>query len=71
MVYPVNDNISKMRTKKIREFSNIPNKILPLLHCYANKILSIRTTIRTPLFQTNSSSQFLVGSVLTAAPFIT
>jgi len=48
-------------------FSNIPNKILPLLHLYTNTILSIRTTPRKPLFLINSSNLFLVGSLLTAS----
>jgi len=36
--------------------SNTPNKILSMLHLYANTILSIRTTPRKPLFLMNSSS---------------
>ena len=43
-------------------FSNIPNKILPLLHLYTNTILSIRTTPRKALFLMNSSNLCLVGS---------
>ena len=46
-----NDHTSKLYTKtKSSHFSNIPNKILPLLHLYANTILSIRTPPRKPLF---------------------
>ena len=44
--------------KNSLHFSNIPNKILPLLHLYANTIRSIRTTPRKPLFLMNSSSLF-------------
>ena len=58
--------------KKSLPFSNIPNKILPLLHLYENTILSIRTTPRKPLFLMNSSSLILVGSLITASsPFVT
>ena len=44
--------------KNSLHFSNIPNKILPLLHLYANTVRSIRTTPRKPLFLMNSSSLF-------------
>jgi len=67
-----NDLTSKTNTKKTLHFSNIPNKILPLLHLYTNTILSIRTTPRKSLTFMNSSSLFLVGSLLIAsAPFVT
>ena len=39
--------------KQFLHFSNIPNKILPLLHLYTNTILSTRTTTRKPLMQTD------------------
>ena len=49
-----------------------PQMILSLLHLYTNTILFIRTTPRKPLFLMNSSSLFLVGSLLTASsPFVT
>ena len=65
MILPPNQ-----KQKNSLHFSNIPNKSLPLLHLYTNTILSIRTTPRKPLFLMNSSSLFLVGSLLTAsAPF--
>ena len=67
-----NDLTSKTNTKKPLHFSNIPNKILPLLHLYTNTILSIRTTPRKSQTFMNSSSLFLVGSLLIAsAPFVT
>ena len=53
-----NDLTSKLNTKKIFTLLNIPNKILPLLHLYANTIMSIRTNPRKPLFLMNSSSLF-------------
>ena len=53
-----NDLTSKTNTKKTLHFSNIPNKILPLLHLCTNTILFIRTTPRKPLFLMNSSSLF-------------
>jgi len=53
-----NDLTSKLNTKKIFTLLNIPNKILPLLHLYANTIMSIRTNPRKPLFLINSSSLF-------------
>ena len=58
-----NDLTSKPNTKNSLLFSNIPNKILPLLHLYTNTILTIRTTPRKPLFLMNSSNLFLVGSL--------
>ena len=52
------DLTSKPNTKNYLHFSNIPNKILPMLHLYTNTILSIGTTPRKPLFLMNSSSLF-------------
>ena len=64
--------ISNTIQKHSLHFSNIPNKIMPLLYLYINTILSIRTTPRKPLFLMNSSSLCLVGNLLTAsAPFVT
>ena len=44
-----NDHTSEPNTIFFLNFY-IPYKILPLLHLYANKILSIRTTPQKPLF---------------------
>jgi len=44
-----NDHTSEPNTIFFINFY-IPYKILPLLHLYANKILSIRTTPQKPLF---------------------
>ena len=52
--------------KNSLHFSNIPNKILPLLHLYTNTILSIRTTPRKPLFLMNSSNLFLSPNSLSS-----
>jgi len=52
------DLTSKPNTKNYLHFSNIPNKILPMLHLYTNTIMSIGTTPRKPLFLMNSYSLF-------------
>ena len=52
------DLTSKPNTKNYLHFSNIPNKILPMLPLYTNTILSIGTTPRKPLFLMNSYSLF-------------
>ena len=65
---------SYLQTEKNNSL-HFSNKILPLLHLYPNIILSIRTTPQKPLFLMNSSSLFLVGSLLTlvtaSASFVT